>query len=439
MDHSISFNQARKCYILKYKENSQWKQKWLPTSIKYGKELEVKSFVDNFFSGVTGNELKTSKPLKSVRMLSDLWLKLRKADVATKPKTYKSFENSLKNHILINRIADLDIETQLMVSDVRDWAMKLQLSYSSRLSAIRCLKTLISDSINEGWLSEELVNVCTKEPIRKLLKEFSKQKDNNSVVTHLNYNQVETILTQINGKVKDNRRIKYLLAICSGLRHSEIQALTFSDLKKKEGIWYLDINKQLYKKGSLPAKRYEELVAAGLSKDEIAKSSCAIIANPKLDSVRMVPVHPLLLAALKYWKETGWKNYVGKSPDDGSPMFPRSNESLKELSRPGEYAEAHDDAELFKLDLKRLGLSEEFEDTGVTFDFHCLRHTFSTLLDSVGVEAEKIGLLLGHKTKTVTRKNYIGKNLSTFDKIVSILPVPKNIQLRMVLVESATT
>jgi integrase len=133
--------------------------------------------------------------------------------------------------------------------------------------------------------------------------------------------------------------------------------------------------------------------------------------SPKLGSRRVIPLHPLAVRVLVWWK----KQCRNTAPND--PVFP---------GKFGFYGFATS-AKTFREDLVAAGVGAGFDPGDgqrVRYTFHALRRTFASLLEESGVPREQICGLMGHGAKGVTDRNYIRKSLKRYQEAIGALPVP---------------
>jgi len=164
------------------------------------------------------------------------------------------------------------------------------------------------------------------------------------------------------------RSLAYFIAGCTGLRRNEMKQLLWSDVQ-------LD--------GRLPCIN----VRAETTK---SKKSAEI------------PLVPTLAVALRNFKAKG----VGHS----GRVFPRGLPSVKTLAK----------------DLKTCGITVE-DDRGYRVDFHALRHTFASLLASVGVSELARVKLARHSEWRQTDRYTDPQSIPLFremDKLANVLPSP---------------
>ena len=153
----------------------------------------------------------------------------------------------------------------------------------------------------------------------------------------------------------------YLMAVCTGLRRSELAGLVWSDLT-------LD--------GAKPAVNVRKSIAKN-NKDAI------------------IPLHPDLVAALR-----AMRNGAGEE----DPVFQR----VPRIER-------------FRRDLKKAGI-EYMDAQGRVADFHSLRKTFGTNLHRKGVVPRVAMELMRHSDMRLTAKIYTDVNLLPTAEAIKSLP-----------------
>ncbi len=427
MQYSLKWNAKAETWIARVKVEYKWKPKWCPKRFGRKDKLDAESwlhawYVQEYSDATTPKG--TSSPVigrKTLVLLAPRWLELRfKDNTRTKPNTYRGFVGSVTNWILDNpklnvagkrafphtSIQDLDVESELSIDDIRNWILSLRGARSSRLQHISALSSLFADCAGEEWLGPDFVSPFLKAPIKKLVDDLHKKNRADNFITSLTKEQAHSLLTTHHYKVKAYRRIRYLIAIGTGIRDSELQGLTWNDIKLND-IPIVRVERQLEQIGTLPFLNYDQLIERGMNREEIAQSIQAVMSAPKYDSKRTIPLHPTVVAGLVWWKEIGWKKLTGRMPSKDDPVFPSEMAGKK-----GQIAFGFSDsAMLWKQDLERLGmatvqLDSQGEEHPLTF--HSTRHTFSTLLEASGVSEDQIGSLLGHGAKSTARANYLG-------------------------------
>jgi integrase len=447
--YTFNFNPKAGCFVARVRgPQGGWKTKWLPKLFGRKDEIAAERWLIGWYAewlktfGTVSpqNETVVSAP-KTVAFLAPKWLALRYNDKGTKGNTFNGLQCSVRNWILDNpkfphqRVEHLDLETgELTVAVARAWLESIRGSRSSVMQHVGTFRTLINDSIAEEWLSPDLVNPFEKQAIKKILGARERAERRDKVLTFLTAEQVFILLTQECRKVDDFRRMRYICDIATGLRDKELQGLVVSDLVLDAPIPYALVERQLVWGGPNPFVHVNKLTAAGREKNEIKTWPFAVIDDPKRNSKRRVPLHPLLVACLRFWLGVGWKLRVGRAPEPDDPVFPAdSKPKTKHHSLPGEFMKPVS-AATFRKDLGRLGLPLTCK--GKRLVFHSLRHTFSQLLKRAGVYEPTTNEMLGHEAKTVAAKHYTETDLPLQYQAILKLPLPPYVRFRNRLVSS---
>lgn len=433
--YSLNYNEKEGHWIARVKRpDGTWKTKYLPVTFGPQHAWEAEQHLIQWYGAFLKQEgedeprVKVGATKKTLETMSGRWLTYREDDnTGTKINTYKGFKLSVKNWILDNakfpheRIAHLDLETEFTVDATRRWIQSLGGSYSSRIQHVNTLKSFFNDCIGNEWLDPEVINPMEKVPIRRLIRQMAEAKRRNHIITVFSAADIHTMLSKPQRKVKDLRRLRYLTAVGTGMRKEEIQGMVVGDVVLDSPIPHVKVERQLYKIGHGPFQRWEELVERGASKSDAMASTHALMSDPKKHSGRVIPLHPLLVLALKWWLRKGWALEVGRKPTADDPLFPRNRVSLKKGQKAGEFTCINDASRTMQFDLKRLGLS--LDSNGKALTFQSFRHTFATMLEEAGVPQERRDHLMGHKPKTVAASNYVAKNLASYATEVAKLPL----------------
>lgn len=446
--YTIKWNDKAAAFIARCEkpDGSGWHTKQIPKAFDRSKEVNaIHWFIDWYNSyiktyGINVPSHNVSPATKTLNTLSARWIEYRYNDSGTKPNTLHGLSSSMNNWIKDNpsfpheSIQNLNLEKDFAPAILIKWLLSIRCSGSSLLQHAGTLRSFFADATALGWI-EIATNPMDNPAIKKVISNTQSRISDDKIITVLNEETVNVLLTGVCSKINDYRRIRYLVAVSTGMRDHEIQALTFNDIYldgSSENIPYIDVNKQLDKRGTKAFSKYEQLVSR-YSKNEIASFEGAIMANPKKNSKRLIPLHPLTVAALRYWKETGWKLYVsGNAPDGDDPVFPVGGTHFNRSSSvPGNFAMS-DSADLIRQDLERLQLPTTYKDKDIVF--HSLRHTFSTLLANADVSEARISVMLGHLASSTAAKHYVAKELRQFYASVLLLPLPKELRLKHTVV-----
>lgn len=431
--YSLSYNEKRQVWIAQVRrpDGTGWHTKYLSKSLKEHQQIDAEAELFNWLPGYlkTGQTRQASVPTnRTVGFLASRWLEYRNNDGRTSPNTLRGFRQSMNTWILDNpkfahtSIQNIDIPTELGVTILCNWVDSLSGSPSSRLQQMSVLRSLLNDAISLGWIDHDLANPMNKPAILNKESAMKKDKERKKVNAFLTLPQVITLLSFNDTYMSDYKRMRYLITITCGLRDAEIQGLQWKDIDLSRGT--IRVNKQLYKRGSLPILDYFETRKTH-SAEQLEALPNAVTKEPKKDSERILPIPVIAIEALKHWKKVGWKVYTQFAPTEEAPVFPRSHTSLKPGEKAGDFCQPVA-SEGFQDDLVRADIPLVFEDAmgkKAPLTFHSLRHTYSHLLESIGAGDGLIGLLLGHKAKTVGREVYIPANISKWRETVDKLPL----------------
>lgn len=426
-------------------DDPPWGTKRIPKMYKRHQVLDAERWMIAWYSAYLGSGgINVAAPritpaTKALRLLGPRWLNYRYEDRGTKINTYKGHKQSLNNWILDNgrfehaSIEKLDMEREFTSEVCLAWINSIKGEDSSVLVHTLALSTLFNDCIALCWLDPDLANPFERPIIKKRIAQLFETAKHERVVTFLSVEQVAALLTVPTRKVIDFRRVRYVVALATGLRDHEVQGLIWTDFHFEEVIPYVYVDRQLDKIGGKPFLWEKGLMDQGKTKDEILAVPNALVSPPKKKSRRPIPLLPLAVLVLKWWRSVGWKHYVGVAPRKDDPVFPsgRSNRH----SPAGQFAFV-ESPELLRLDLDRVGQPMTFGDHEIDHDFQGLRRTFSTLLNENGVSEADVGVLLGHGAKSTARGSYISPDLLR-PRLESLrrLPLPDRVQLQGKVIE----
>lgn len=444
-DWSISWNAKEAQFFARFRkwDGSGWSTKRLPKSFgqsqRFAAERWMASWHEEYVrtGGLSTEPAKVRLAKNTLKTIGPRWLQYRYDDRGTKINTHKGFKESLNNWILGNprfdhhAIDDLDMERDFTAEVCLAWINSLKGEETSRIVHVLALRTLFEDAIALGWLDPDLSNPFDRPVVRKANAQLAKAARRERTITFLTPEQVEALLTTPTRKVHDYRRLRYLVALATGLRDHELQGLVWGDIHLDGPVPFLDVQRQLDKIGAKPFVKYEELIKAGKTKTEIVATERALVSDPKKNSKRQMPLLPVVVEALRVWRTRGWKHYVGRAPAKDDPLFPSGRGNRH--SPPGQFAFV-DSPELLRKDLERVGQPAMFD--GIDLDFHALRRTFATMLSRAGLSDAEVGELLGHGAQSVARRHYIDPTfLRRRMALVERLALPDCVQLQGVVVE----
>jgi integrase len=449
---TMAWNEKAAQFIARYRrfpapqfgsDDSAWGTKRVPKRIRHHQQLDAERFMISWHAshmGTGGLNTATSDvvpAMKTLRLLGPRWLHYRYEDRGTKINTYKGYKQSLYNWILDNdrfdhaRIEMLDMEHHFTSEVCLGWMNSLKGEDSSVLVHTLALSTLFNDCTALCWLDPDLANPFERPIIKKRIAQLFETAKQERVVTYLSVEQVVALLTFPTRKVIDFRRVRYLLTLATGLRDHEVQGLIWTDFHFEDVIPYVYVDRQLDKIGTTRLLWVKDLMDAGETKDDILARPNALVSPPKRNSRRPIPLLPIVVLVLKWWRSVGWKQYVGVAPRKDDPVFPSGKANRH---RPAGQFAFVESPELLRQDLERVGQKSTFGD--IDNDFHGLRRTFSTLLNENGVSEADVGVLLGHGAKSTARGSYISPDLLR-PRLEHLrrLPLPGRVQLQAKVIE----
>lgn len=417
-----------------------WSSKRLPTSIKQTQEGAAREWISIWYARylADGGELPDASEVRVTNRVSladvhDRWMEYRRRDRGTDPSYAKSLGSQYRTWIGSHAISRLNINTEIGHLQILNWLRTVDGAASTRLTIASTLSVMLSDAILHGdaWgVSEDLAHPMLRSVhVVKQLEALRAQRGAERVRAIFTREQVAAILTEQTSKVIDARRVKYALRLQTGIRELEAQGLIWSDVKDLP-IPHVWIRRQLVRPGPLPFALLVDLRKKHGAKFDIMKATTAVMKPPKKNSNRALPLRPLIVAALKWWRSTGWQQFTGRAPTDDDPIFPsglrNSHQAYGQFCAP---VAGH----MVLLDLERLGLAREYTSatSGLVAEHssRSFRHTFASLLSEVGVDDGRIGDLLGHRAESVTREHYIETVLAGRAEAIAKLPLPDRLVL----------
>lgn len=444
---SLSWNEKERQFIARYRrvDRPGWGSQRIPKAIASGRhqQLDAERWLIDWYEnyirtgGLPAESARIKPVAKTLKLLAPRWLQYRHDDRGTAINTHREARKVVNAWILDNErfphfsIQDLDMERDFTAEVCLRWMRSLRGNGSTPLRYSQLLRTLFEDCIAHEWLSPEMSNPFRRPIVAKEFRRLQEASTEHRVITFLDNESACKLLVTPSSKVLDYRRMRYLVALSTGLRDKELQGLIWSDIQLDAAIPHIRVERQLFKPGVKPFVQYEELRDRGMSKTEIVKVENALTTLPKRKSRRAIPLLPLAIAALRHWKNVGWHQWVGFAAKGDDAVFPGGRQAGHEPSNRFSVVASPG---LLRMDLDRLGLPTTFE--GKPLVFHTLRHTFATQLEAGGVERSMIGDLLGHKAKGVARAHYIAPLLEARSAALQKLVLPDTLRLKGVVVHA---
>lgn len=320
----------------------------------------------------------------TVGACGERWLKACEQNVKVAPATLAGYRYHFTKHIA-PRFGDVAI-VALAVPMLRTWIREDFASVAPRTvhHAVSAFAVLVDHAIAEGWISvdgddwtKRAVNPLRSPAVRDVLPD---PDDPEPMKLPLAW--VQTLIDS--PKVPLERRTRYAIAFCHGLRDGEIAGIQLSRIRR-----------------DVPPPTLEIAVSVATVGSKVdGETSWAKPKAPKTKgSKRTIPVHRAADAAIEEWIADGLPKLVGRSPGPDDYLFPRPD---GKPARPRS-------AELLRDDLKAVGLPEVLD--GRPVDFKAARSSFGTWLDEAGVERLVRKRLMGHVITDVTERHYTKREL----------------------------
>ena len=330
----------------------------------------------------------------TVADLEDKWFELLDGDANMKPATRAGHKSNWKAHIKPKLGTHLVMA--LHVPALREWVRKLGdgLEPSTVRNNVNTLTRFLADVKAERWVTLH-ANPMRDDEVRDLMPKVS--APDSDEITHLTREQCETLLSR--PELPRVRFGVYLQAVTSGMRPGEQWGLQWKHVDLAAAVPHVRVRQQL---GVMRAAG--ERVALGLPKSKYGK--------------RDLPIHPLALAWLTWWKAEGWTAYV--EPVEGEPRKATDEDFV--FPSPAGEAQRPRDAEQFRDDLDAAKLPRDFvtpDGQRIPFVAYSLRHTFASWLSARDVEGEQIDRLLGQSPPSVRGRHYSAPSLDAMARAVA--------------------
>jgi integrase len=309
----------------------------------------------------------------------DRWIALRRQQLEArvlKPSTVKQDESVWRVHVgpALGDLPVSEMGTAILRQFVRDLASR-RAPLTVR-NIVSTLTQMIDDMEAEEWI--KLPRNPMRHPKVREVVPPAETRAGRNVVPHVPKLDAEKILKS--PVVPIERKLAYLLALTSGLCAGEVAGLRWRDVLIDDDI---------------PIARIEEQVAL------IGYDGPNTFQKPKtVHRAREVPLHPLAVGVLRWWRDMGWERLVCRRPNANDIVLPNG---YGKQTRPRL-------AELLRQDLEALGCSPTYR--GVNLTYHALRRTFCTWLEEADVSEPVKRRLMGQSAKGVTDEHYTHKSLA---------------------------
>lgn len=370
--HSLFYRAAKKRWVLKHKVEGKpnWPQAVAETEVQT--DRQAIAWARAILLAPKSEPAASTTTGLTVAQLVDKWLELIKERPKLRGSTRGAKTSVLRSQVA-KHIGDVRVDA-LTVEVLIGWVRKIrdQIAPLYLRNALQYFEEAIDDAILAKWTS--LDNNPLRNPLLghelPLLERLS-----GKTVVHVVRPSAQALLNDLS--IAPHRWLRYLLAFATGLRDGEISGLVWANV-------YLD--------HEIPHVHVVQSV-----------DSRRVVGPPKTEwSVRRVALWPPLVPILRAWLNEGWELFYGYGAPTPNDWVLPSQRGRGKPARP--YTSG-----ALRADLARLGLPTT--DEGYELTFHATRRSLGTWLSEAGVEEATIGMLLGHKPKTVTGEAYTKESL----------------------------
>lgn len=313
--------------------------------------------------------------ITTVAQFLDAWLQRRQRNPRVRRATAANNGGHIA-HYIKPQLGHLDLD-DLRPRRVRDWLCKLRdegnLAANSLRNIVATLKKALDAAVDEDLLPSN--------PARAgIVKDELPAAEHVHDVVVLQREAAELLCTS--SAVPEDRRVRWLVALTTGLREGELQGLTWGDVDLDGDVPLVDVRQS-----------YSVRCSVGALKTSSAR--------------RRVPLHPESVKALKAFRREVWAVLVGRFPRNEDAVFPNAE---------GGHCRPRS-AEHIRRDLKACGCSTEIAGKAITA--HSTRRTFATMLAEAEVDEGLRRRLMGHSGASVTDRHYTAKSLARLAEAVA--------------------
>lgn len=392
----IYWDKRHRVFFGKYKVDDRWKNKLVPVNVTTEEDAAnwFRLWIQRFEqTGVEPVNHEVRIERKTIRNLAQRWLAWKGEQHKSDRRALSGCKRLIEKWVSPHAISDVDLETELDIGQCTAWIEWLQSSGRAPLTirnTVQGLRGFLVDVRGKGWVRLR-ENPLLDPYVKRMLRGTDTIAGKNTII-HLNATEANKLLVCSSPLIPAMRKVRNLIAIATGARMGEIGAWRWQDFDLEAPTPTVRIFRQL---------------------QFSAEKGRPVFKEPKRKSHRVMPLHRIARKALRWWKDHGWREHVGRPPAPEDPVF-SSPQGQYTLSR---------SADSFRADLAIAELPIVF-DGKHPFTFHASRRTFMSLLEAASVPREIIGALAGHASKGVADRHYIAKNLNRFHDAVCKLPLP---------------
>ncbi len=393
-------------FVLKYRVEEErdgkvvltWKQHRVERSVQTKRDAEAYASVFVAEQATRAASPQTTRDAPSLSRepiladFSERWLALRREAVGSRDlrmATHRQDVSVWRCHIA-PALGTVPLRRLLDGDDIIEWLTAKKLTHANlTVRNMACtLKVLFDDIDAERWFPIPKNPMRSKRVKRALPK--PRTRAGKKVKIHVPLEDLRKLFAC--RAVQPFNKLCYLIGLATGVRDGELFGLRWRHVVLDAPFPVVQLRRAL-----------ALVTLDGPNKLQDLKTD---------DSQRDVPLHPVVLEALRHWKEHGWVQWVGREPRPDDFLLPNaSGKSWRPKS-----------AKRLREDLVRAGASPTFEGHNVTV--HALRRNFSTWLDSFP-EAHLVKKdLMGHSDKDTDRSHYAAVSVERKQRAVNSLPLP---------------
>jgi integrase len=361
-------------------------------------ERDAQAYIRDWFHSLPKEEapVVVVRVVHTLRTIGPRWMEWQET-VETKSKARHNkdlldWTGTLNEYVYTQPIAHVDLTTLSRQHAIEwiDWLKRCTSKKTKRRLApftvrniVKLVRRIIVTAQGREWVPNAQ-NPFEHDYVKQQLKGAETLAGKNTRVA-LSNKQIRTLLAC--KRVPPFRRVRYWVAGSTGLRASEMQALSWGDVFLDNGVPRLRVFNQLAK--------YKDVTER---------------ISPKNDRQRWVPLHPKVVKVLAQWK-LAYQGYCGFKPTADRPVFPDAK---------GDWYLA-DFPKMLRRDLRKAGLPDKFE--GHNHVMHGFRRSFMSMLDDEVTPANIRDGIVGHADKSCADKHYIAKHIDKYVPWIERLPL----------------
>lgn len=405
--YTFFWRASKRRWVLKWKTPEGYATKLAPEDFGRRDKAAAERWRESFLASAEGLQI-VPRMRNSGHTLAERapeWFALCRSAGKVAPATISGYEDVFRNIVLApftppptrgrvslgdQDVASLGTDVALLRSWIRETS-KVRSPYRVR-AAFFALRVFFDDAIVERWFRGE--NPTHNGALVRELPPLPTKAARGGVVT-LPLDVVQTLIAA--PKVPLGRRVRYAVALTTGLRDGELAGLTWGAVGLLHDPPRVDI-RFAFRKERNPGE------VLGPLKTETSEG--------------VLPLHPAARDALIEWAEAeeGVTLLLGRPPRPVDPVFPASRpRSEAAFTRPRS-------AELLRGDLQLLDLPTA-DEKGRNYTLHACRKSFGTWLERAKVPEATRKRLMRHGAGDVTQTFYTGDDLRADADAAATVPL----------------